>query len=64
MTIASLCMGFWQTLQMYEQFSQTGLPSDRRSRFVLCSTRLLHLAHRLREPKGVSEASSGREAAR
>lgn len=40
MTIASLLMGFWQTLQMYEQFSHTGLPSDKSRRFVSCSTRL------------------------
>lgn len=47
-TIASLCMGFWHALQMYLQFSQTGLPSARRSRLMLCSTCLLHLAQRLR----------------
>lgn len=34
-------------LQMYEQFSQTGLPSERRSRLVSCSTKFWHLAHRL-----------------
>lgn len=52
-TIASLWIGFWQIVHMYEQFSQTGLPSERRSRFVLCSTRQRHLAQRLR-----SESSS------
>lgn len=47
-TIASLWIGFWQIVHMYEQFSQTGLPSESRSRFVLCSTRQRHLAQRLR----------------
>ena len=54
-TIASLWIGFWQIVHMYEQFSQTGLPSESRSRFVLCSTRHRHLAQRLR-----SESSSSR----
>lgn len=32
---------------MYEQFSQTGEPSDRSKRFVSCSTCERHLVHRL-----------------
>jgi hypothetical protein len=36
---SGLWIGFWQIVHMYEQFSQTGLPSERRSRFVLCSTK-------------------------
>lgn len=45
MTMASFEIEFLQTEQMYEQFSQTGDPSESKSRLVSCSTRFRHFAH-------------------
>jgi len=43
--IASSRIGSWQTLQLYEQFEQTGWPSERRRRLVSAVTLSWHLAH-------------------
>jgi hypothetical protein len=47
--MASSRMGWWQTLQLYEQFEQTGCPSERRRRLVSAVTLSRHLAH-LKQP--------------